>query len=120
MARALMRRVGRGGRGRLDAVTGCLYSRPMKMLNIRLGPEDARRAAQLRRAGFAIAGLVRDALRAAYERHVAPRAWGRRPSEIMASIYRECPDPPELPHEKRDLSDRRRVRRIIRRRLRRS
>ena len=91
----------------------------MKLLNVRLGPEDARMAAHLRKGGVPISRVVRDAIRAAYERHGAARAARRRASEIMSGIYREHPDPPDLPRGKRDLRDRRRVRRVIRKRLRR-
>ena len=91
----------------------------MKLLNVRLRPEDARMAAHLRREGVPISGVVRDAIRAAYERRAAARAPRRRASEIMADIYREHPDHPGLPPGKRDLRDRRSVRRVIRERLRR-
>ena len=42
-----------------------------------------------------------------------------RAREIMANIYREYPDPPNLPRATRDLRDRGSVRRVIRQRLRR-
>lgn len=89
----------------------------MKLLNVRLGPEDARMAARLKKDGMPISRVVRDAIRAAYERHAAARARRRRASEIMADIYREHPDPPDLPRGKRDLRDRGHVRRVIRKRL---
>jgi hypothetical protein len=69
----------------------------MKLLNVRLGPEDARKAARLREAA---------------------RAARRSASEIMADIYREYPDRPNRPRGERDLSDRVKVRRLIRQRLR--
>ena len=92
----------------------------MKLLNVRLGPEDARRAARLREAGVPISRVVREAIRAAHERHVTARVSRRRASEIMADIYREHPDPRNLPRGKRDLTDRAGVRRVIRQRLRRT
>ncbi len=91
----------------------------MKLLNVRLGPDDARMAAQLREAGIPISRLVRDALRAAHERHAASRARRRRPSQIMAEIYRDHPDRPGARRGKRDLTDRVAVRRLIRQQLRR-
>lgn len=91
----------------------------MKLLNVRLGPDDARMAARLREAGIPISRVVRDAIRAAHERHAALRAARRPASEIMADIYREYPNRPNLPRGKRDLTDRARVRRLIRQRLRR-
>jgi hypothetical protein len=91
----------------------------MKLLNVRLGPDDARMAAQLREAGIPISRLVRDALRAAHERHAAARAPRRRPSQVMAEIYRDHPDRPGVRRGKRDLTDRAAVRRLIRQQLRR-
>lgn len=92
----------------------------VKLLNVRLSPEHAGMASQLRKDGVAISTIVRDAIRAAYKQRGAHRTGRRRASEIMASIYREYPDPPGLPHETRDLRDRRGMRRAIRQRLRRS
>jgi hypothetical protein len=91
----------------------------MKLLNVRLGPADARMAADLRKNGVPISRVVRDAIRAAYEQHAAVRTGHRRASEIMADIYREHPDPPDLSRGTRDRRDRRSVRRAIRERLRR-
>jgi post-segregation antitoxin (ccd killing protein) len=90
----------------------------VKLLNVRLAPGDARMAARLRQAGIPISRLVREAIRAAHARHATARASRKRPSQIMANIYREQPDPPGLPRETRDLRNRASVRRVIRRRLR--
>jgi hypothetical protein len=76
-------------------------------------------AAHLRQDGIPISGIVRAAIRAAYERHAARRVTGRRPSEIMADIYREHPDPNDFPRGKSIARDRTSVRRIVRGRLRR-
>jgi post-segregation antitoxin (ccd killing protein) len=91
----------------------------MKLLNVRLGPEDAQKAARLREAGIPISRVVRDAIRAAHDRHAAARVAGRSASELMADIYREYPDRPNLRRGKRDLRNRAAVRRLIRQRLRR-
>lgn len=89
----------------------------MKLLNVRLGPEDAHRAAVLRRDGIAVSRIVREAIRVAYERRAGERHRGRRASAVMAEIYREHPDAPGQPPAVRDLRDRRAVRRAIRARL---
>ena len=91
----------------------------MKLLNVRLGPDDARMAARLREAGIPISRVVRDAIRSAHARHTATRDSRGRPSEIIRRIYREHPDPPEAPRGRRDLLDRKSVRRAARQRLRR-
>jgi hypothetical protein len=90
----------------------------MRLLNVRLGPEDARMADELRKGGIQISGVVRDAIRTAHARHATAATPRSRPREVMARIYRECPDPPG-PRAARDLRDRRGIRRSIRRRLRR-
>jgi hypothetical protein len=103
----------------LDVKTGRLYDRRVKLVNVRLGPEDARKAARLREAGIPISRVVRDAIRAAHDRHVTARAARRAASEIMAEIYSEYPDRLTRRRRKRDLGDRAEVRRLIRQRLRR-
>jgi hypothetical protein len=87
----------------------------MKLLSVRLSPEDARMAARLRKDGIQISRVVREAIRAAYEGRTAARSPRRRAraKEVMAEIYRELPDPPGLRCSKRDLSDRATVRRLI-------
>lgn len=89
----------------------------MKLLNVRLSPEDARRAAALRKDGVAVSRVVREAIRFAYERRAGGRGGGRRASAIMAEIYREHPDPPGRSRAVPDPQDRRAVRRAIRKRL---
>jgi post-segregation antitoxin (ccd killing protein) len=93
----------------------------MKLINVRLGTEDARLAARLRKDGIQISRVVREAIRAAYHDRVEGRPRRRRPSEIMAEIYAALPDPPGLPPRRYDLRDPSSVRRQIlaRRRLRR-
>jgi hypothetical protein len=102
---------------KLDVKTRRLYDATVKLLNVRLGPDDARRAAALRRDGVAVSRIVREAIRTAYERRAAGRRDGRRASTIMAEIYREHPDPPGRALPVRDLRNRRAVRRAIRARL---
>ena len=104
--------------GQLDIKTDRLYTSPMKLLNVRLGPEDARIAAELRKHGVELSSVVREAIRAAYS--ARPRRGGRRrASDIMADIYAQIPDPPRLAPARYDLRDRRSVRRAIADRLRR-
>jgi hypothetical protein len=89
----------------------------VKLLNVRLSPEDARRAAALRKDGVAVSRIVREAIRTAYDRRAGRRGGGQRASAIMAQIYREHPDAPGRPRTAPDLRDRRAVRRAIRARL---
>jgi len=90
----------------------------VKLLNVRLGPEDSRIAAELRKHGVELSGVVREAIRAAYAGLARKGRRRRRASEIMAAIYAQIPDPPGLAPPRYDLRDRRSVRRTITARLR--
>jgi len=85
----------------------------VKLLNVRLGPEESRMVAELRREGVQISGIVREALRSAYSARRKTGGKPRRPSAIMREIYAECPDPPGSSGPRVDLRDRRSVRRAI-------
>lgn len=90
----------------------------MKLLNVRLDTDDARRAAELRQAGVQISRLVRDAIRVEHARHLGAHRNRRTAKQTMARIYAEHPDPPRRPHRRLDLRDRRAVRRAISKRWR--
>lgn len=85
----------------------------MPLLNVRLTPEDARRAAALRESGVLISRLVRESIRAEYDRRIPRRRRRRRASAVMAGIYADYPDPPDLPPRDYDVSDREAARRAI-------
>lgn len=85
----------------------------MPLLNVRLTPDDARRAAALRESGVPISRLVRQAIRTEYERRLRRRRPGRRPCAVMAEIYPEYPDPPDLPPRDYDVAERAAARRAI-------
>ena len=65
----------------------------MKLLNVRLGPDDSRIVAKLRKEGVQISRIVREAIRSAYTARQTVGGKRRRPSDIMAEIYAEYPDP---------------------------
>lgn len=90
----------------------------MRLLNVRLTPDDARLVAALRQAGVPISRVVREAIRAEHGRRTGGRRRGEKPSAVVARIYAEHPDPPGQGHRRIDLRDRRAVRRAIARRLR--
>jgi hypothetical protein len=90
----------------------------MKLLNVRLSPEDASLLTSLRRQGIQISQLVRGAIRAAASRGRNLTAPGV--DRALTDIYAKHPDPPgqaSLPVESRD---RRAVREHVQRRLRRT
>ena len=90
----------------------------MKLLTVRLAPEDARIAAELRKHGVELSSVVREAIRTAYSARAGKGRRRRRASEIMSEIYAEIPDPPRVARPRYDLRDRRRVQRAITARVR--
>lgn len=84
----------------------------MVLINVRLDEEDARRAKALRGVGVQLSALVRDAIRAEYERRIG-RARSGKPSELLAEILAALPDPVDLPARRVDASDRAAVRRHV-------
>ena len=85
----------------------------MSLINVRLSPDDARRAAALRKAGIQISDVVREAIRAEYLRTRSVQAGKRRPSLIMKEILASLPDPEDMPARSVDPTDRHAVRRHI-------
>lgn len=73
-------------------------------------------AAALREDGVAISGLVREALRAEYQRRFGGRS-GRKPSELVERILDDLPDPRGVAARGFALSDRRAVSDHIRAKL---
>lgn len=90
----------------------------MSLVNVRLSPDDARRAAALRKAGIQISDVVREAIRAEYLRSCAAKPDKRRPSIIVKEILEALPDPADMPDREVDPSDRHAVRRHIAAKLR--
>lgn len=84
----------------------------MSQMNVRLTEDDARMAAALRKTGVSISALVRQAVRAEYERRVAAKRAGR-PSEIVKDVLASLPDPSDLAPRGFSLDDRDAVRRHI-------
>jgi hypothetical protein len=90
----------------------------MTLLNVRLDAEDARRASALKRAGVQLSRIVREAIRAEHDRRLGSERTGRAARDIMAQIYADCPDPPDLPARSYEVSDRKAAKRAIVRKLR--
>jgi hypothetical protein len=83
------------------------------LLNVRLSPDDARRAAELREEGIQISDVVREAIRAEYLRRRSRKPRQRRPSLIVKEILAALPDPEGTPPRTVDSADRHAVRRHI-------
>jgi hypothetical protein len=109
----------RGGDGRtVDVKTSCHYIEAMALVNVRLDAEDARRVAELRRAGVRISTILRQAIRAEHERRVGKRVGGRAAAAVLRRIYADLPDTPDVEPRGYDLRDRRAVRAAIEKRAR--
>ena len=91
----------------------------MKLLNVRLAPDDARMAAHLKQQGVQLSSVVRSAIRVAYDQHARRRQRPRRLSALMKEIYLEVPERGGPPRSRYDLRDRKSIRRVIVARLRR-
>jgi hypothetical protein len=90
----------------------------MALVNVRLDAEDSRRVAELRRAGVQISGIVRKAIRAEHEQRVGKRAGGRTAAALLARIYADLPDTPNVEPRAFDLRDRGAVRAAVEKRAR--
>lgn len=88
----------------------------MKLVNVRLSDEDAAKVAELRREGIELATLVREAVRARYLA-MRPALEGSSVRGVLAAIYAAHPLPEEAERLAVNASDRRAVRRHVRRRL---
>jgi hypothetical protein len=88
------------------------------LLNVRLSPDDARRAAELREDGIQISDLVREAIRAEYLRRRSGKPGDRRPSLLVKEILEALPDPADMPDRIVDPADRHALRRHVAAKLR--
>jgi hypothetical protein len=90
----------------------------MTLVNVRLDADDARRVAELRRAGVQISSIVRQAIRTEHERRVGKRARGGAAAALLARIYADHPETPDVERRGYDLRDRRAVRAALQKRAR--
>jgi hypothetical protein len=88
------------------------------LVNVRLSPDDARRAAELREDGVQISDVVREAIRAEHLRRRPGKPGNRRPSLLVKEILAALPDTADMPPLAVDTTDRHAVRRHIAAKLR--
>ncbi|MBI2919606.1 MAG: hypothetical protein HYY18_00815 [Planctomycetes bacterium] len=89
----------------------------MPLVNVRLDDDDARKAGALRKAGIPVSSVLREAIRTEYARRIEGPNARLKPSELVAEIIARFPDAGRRTEV--DATDRRAVRRHIRRALRR-
>jgi hypothetical protein len=87
-----------------------------RLVNVRLDEEHMKKVRRLRANGVILSELVRETIDQRYDQLVrSPR---RRDAEaIMNGIYREYPDPPDLPHRNHDVHRSGEAREAVRRKL---
>jgi post-segregation antitoxin (ccd killing protein) len=85
----------------------------MKLINVRLDAEDARKAAQLRRKGVQISAIVREAIRAEYERRRTRKRGERKASDVVDAIIARHPRADDEPPRDYNVHDRHEARAAI-------
>lgn len=92
--------------------------RPMPLLNVRLDPDDAKKAAELRAAGVMVSNVVRAAIRREHARLVGGRSGSQRPSDFVREVIASTPDDDASSERAVDARDRKAVARHIAAKLR--
>ncbi|HEX6277011.1 MAG TPA: hypothetical protein VFZ53_28415 [Polyangiaceae bacterium] len=90
----------------------------MALVNVRLDPEDHRKARALRSDGVKLSALVRDAIRREFERRVVRRS-AAMPSALVREVLRSLPDTEQRDARRFALTDRHALRAHIEKKLRR-
>jgi len=83
-----------------------------KLVNVRLDEERLRKARTLRESGVALSDLVRGAIDERFD-ELVESGTGRDLTAVMARIFEQYPDPPDLPPRGYDVHDRNEARRAI-------
>lgn len=89
----------------------------MKLLNVRLGTEDARAVARLRAKGISISEVVRRAIRIEAQRAAAPAPDA---DEVLATMLARFPTPADARKSGTNAASRQELKRHIQSRLRRA
>lgn len=95
-----------------------IYSMTTRLVNVRLDQERLRKAQTLRESGVTLSNLVREAIDERFD-ELAGSGTVRDLKAVMARIFEQYPDPPDLPPRGYDVHDRDEARRAIIRKLRR-
>jgi hypothetical protein len=87
-----------------------------RLLNVRLDDEHQRKARRLRERGITLADVVREAIDVRYEALASTRD-ARSATEVITHIFKDHPDPVDLPARDYDVHDRAAARAAIRRKV---
>jgi hypothetical protein len=91
----------------------------MALVNVRLDPEDHRKARALRNEGVKLSALVRDAIRREFERRLVRRS-ATKASVLVREVLQALPDTEKGDPRRFALTDRRALRGHIQKKLRRA
>ena len=83
-----------------------------RLVNVRLDEERLRKAQTLRESGVALSDLVRQAIDERFE-ELAGSGSARDLKAVVARIFEQYPDPPDLPARGYNMHDRDQARRGI-------
>ena len=89
-----------------------------RLVNVRLDEDRVRKTRKLRESGVMLSDLVRDAIDGRFEQISGTRT-PRDLEALVARIFEQYPDPPDLPAPGYNVYDRTEARAAIRRTLRR-
>ena len=89
-----------------------------RLVNVRLDAQRLEMARRLRANGITLSDLIRDAIDRQYQQLVTSSK-SRDVKAVMKEIYRQYPDPPDLPPQDYDVHDRNQAKMAILRKLRR-
>jgi hypothetical protein len=88
-----------------------------RLVNVRLDEQYLRKAAKLRAEGVALSDLVREAIDTKYDQVIRCRN-NDDPAAVLARIFEQWPDPPDLLPVEYNVHDRKGARAAIVRKLR--
>ena len=88
-----------------------------RLVNVRLDAERLRKARTLRERGVALSGLVREAIDERFDK-LSQVAKPRDVKAIMAHVFEQYPDPPDLRPAAYNVHNRKEARQAILRKLR--
>ena len=87
-----------------------------RLVNVRLDEGHVRKVRRLRESGVVLSDLIREAIDERFE-ELGRATKPRHVEAIMERIFEQYPDPPDLPPRAYDVTDRRKTRRAILRKL---
>ena len=89
-----------------------------RLVNVRLDEQYLRKAAKLRAEGVALSDLVREAIDTKYDQVIRCRRNGDDAGAVLARIFEQWPDPPDLEPVEYNVHERKEARAAILKRLR--